>query len=65
MALRWYAGVDALVLLGVGRDLFADKKVHPVYLYGVPLLVFGQTVTMTMFLRQTPAWMSIARWLIQ
>ncbi len=63
-ALRWYAGVDALILLGVARDLLVIRKVHPVYLYGLPLLIFVQAVTMVMYLQQTPAWMTIAHWLI-
>ena len=64
MALKWYAGVDALLLLGVCRDFVVNRRVHSVYLYGVPLLVFGQTIAMTMFLLRIPTWMVIARWLL-
>jgi hypothetical protein len=62
--LRWYGGVDALILLGVARDLLVMRRVHAVYLYGLPLLIFVQVVTMVMYLQQTPAWMTIAHWLI-
>jgi len=59
-----YAGVDALILLGVGRDLFVTKRIHPVYLYGLPLLITGQVVTMYIFLAKQPEWMVIARRII-
>lgn len=32
----FYAGVDALILLGMTRDLLAAKRIHAVYLYGSP-----------------------------
>jgi hypothetical protein len=35
----FYVGVDVLILLGVVRDLIVTKRVHPVYLYGLPLLM--------------------------
>lgn len=39
----FYAGVDFLLLLGVLRDLVVTKRVHPVYVYALPLLALGQT----------------------
>jgi hypothetical protein len=63
-ALRWYAGVDALILLGVARDLVVSRNIHVVYRYALPALVLGQVVTMMLFLRSVPAWMAIGRWLI-
>ncbi|MDE3156101.1 MAG: hypothetical protein KGN76_13420, partial [Acidobacteriota bacterium] len=63
-ALRWYAGVDLLILLGVGRDLLVNRKVHPVYRYGLPAIVCGQVVAMVLFLERVPAWMAISHRLI-
>lgn len=63
--IRWYGGVDLLLLLGVLRDLVVIRKVHAVYVYGVPPIVLGQAAAMTIFLRHTPAWMAIAHWLIE
>jgi hypothetical protein len=63
-ALRWYAGVDALILLGLARDLIVNRNIHAVYRYALPAVVFGQVVTMILFLQRVPAWMAIGRWLI-
>ena len=59
-----YAGVDALILLGVGRDLFVTKHIHPVYLYGLPLIILGQAVTMYIYLTKDPEWMVIGHRII-
>jgi hypothetical protein len=61
VAPNWfYAGVDVLILLGVTRDLLMTKRIHPVYLYGLPLLMLGQTATMYTFLSDSPVWLRIA-----
>jgi hypothetical protein len=61
VAPNWfYAGVDVLILLGVTRDLLVTKRIHPVYLYGLPLLMLGQTATMYTFLSNSPVWLRIA-----
>ena len=59
-----YAGVDTLILLGVGRDLFVTKHVHPVYLYGLPMMILGQALTMYIYLTKEPDWMVIAHRII-
>jgi len=59
-----YAAVDVLILLGVGRDLFVTKRIHPVYLYGLPLMIVGQVLTMYIYLAKQPEWMLIARRII-
>lgn len=56
----FYAGVDTLILLGVVRDLVVTKRVHPVYLYGLPLIMLGQTAVMYTSLKSLPVWMKIA-----
>jgi hypothetical protein len=46
MPRHWfYAGVDALILLGLVRDLLVMKRPHSVYIYGMPLMMVGQTAT--------------------
>jgi hypothetical protein len=62
--IRWYGGVDLLILLGVLHDLVVVKKIHAVYVYGVPLIVFGQVVAMTFFLQRPPAWMTLTHRLL-
>ncbi len=59
-----YAGVDALILLGVGRDLLVTKHIHPVYLYGLPMMILGQALTMYIYLSKEPDWIVIAHRII-
>ena len=59
-----YAGVDFLILLGVTRDLIATKRVHPVYLCGLPAMMLGQIVAMHTYLAASPVWLRIAHRLL-
>jgi hypothetical protein len=56
----FYAGVDSLILFGVVRDLVVNKRIHPVYLYGLPLLMLGQLTIMYTSLHSLPVWMRVA-----
>jgi hypothetical protein len=56
----FYSGVDALILLGVLRDLFVMKKVHRVYWYALPVLVVAQVFVMRTLLSNAPWWTRIA-----
>jgi hypothetical protein len=47
--------VDAVMLLGVARDLLVDGRVHKVYLYGIAAVVVGQSVTIYLW-RGAPGW---------
>jgi hypothetical protein len=47
--------LDLLILLGVARDLLVDRRVHKVYLYALPLLIFGQSFAIYMW-RSNPSW---------
>jgi FtsH-binding integral membrane protein len=47
--------VDAVMLLGVARDLLVDRRVNKVYLYGIPALVVGQNLAIYLW-RGAPAW---------
>ena len=60
----FYAGVDALVLLGAIRDLLVDRRVHPVYLYVLPALVVGQAVVTYTVANSLPYWESIGHALL-
>jgi hypothetical protein len=61
----WYVGVDALIGAGVARDWIVLRSVHPVYQYGIPVLVLGQTTTMWIYLSGSPAWTAIAHSLLR
>ncbi|HEX4322887.1 MAG TPA: hypothetical protein VHZ52_18380 [Acidobacteriaceae bacterium] len=58
-------GVDALILLGVARDLIVDRRVHKVYLYALPGFVCCQVICMQAFLHQWPWWLKIAEFLVR
>jgi hypothetical protein len=51
----YYWCLDAVMLLGVARDLLVDKRVHKVYLYAIPALVIGQNLAIYLW-RGSPAW---------
>jgi hypothetical protein len=40
----FYVCVDAVMLVGVARDLLVDGRVHKVYLYAIPMVVIGQNL---------------------
>jgi hypothetical protein len=54
-ALRWYPGVDALLLLAVAQDIRAERRVHRAYVISLPLVVSGQIAAMWLYLGR-PAW---------
>jgi hypothetical protein len=51
--------LDVLILLGVGRDLVVDRRVHKVYLYALPVIVAGQAFTMYLDLGNPGWWQGI------
>jgi hypothetical protein len=51
----FYPCLDLLILLGVARDLIVDRHVHKVYLYALPLLFVGQSLSVYMW-RHNPSW---------
>jgi hypothetical protein len=52
----FYSGVDALILLGVVRDLIVMKKVQRVYWYALPALIVAQVFVMRTLLSNAPWW---------
>jgi hypothetical protein len=61
----YYAGVDTLILAAVARDWIVMRRVHPVYLYGLPALALGQATVMWINLTAAPAWVAIAHVLLR
>ena len=51
----FFVCVDAVMLLGVARDLLVDRRVNKVYLYGIPALVVGQNLAIYLW-RVAPGW---------
>lgn len=57
----FYTGVDALIFLGVVRDLIVNRRVHKVYLYALPILFACQSAAVYVVNHQPPLWMRISR----
>jgi hypothetical protein len=65
LPVEWiYVGVDVLILLGLGRDWIVDKRIHPVYLYGLPAALLGQLIALYLDLSGSSVWLTIAHRLI-
>jgi Na+-transporting NADH:ubiquinone oxidoreductase subunit NqrE len=60
----YFVCLDVLILLGVGRDLVVDRRVHKVYLYALPVIVAGQAFTMYLDLGNPGWWQGITHALI-
>lgn len=63
-ALRWYPGVDALLLLAVAHDLSVHRRIHMAYLICLPPILVGQAVAMWLFLARPHWWLVFGRHLI-
>jgi hypothetical protein len=63
-ALRWYAGVDVLLLLALARDLIVERRVHVAYAISLPPLVIGQIAAMWLFLARPHWWVELASRLV-
>ncbi len=53
--------LDLLIVLGVMRDLVVDRRVHKVYLYALPVLIVGQSLSLYMWRVNPTWWQSITR----
>ncbi len=63
-ALRWYAGVDLLLLLAIAHDLVTMRRVHVAYAISIPPVLIGQIAAMWLFLARPHWWVEFARHLI-
>lgn len=52
----FYAGVDALILLGVARDLLVTRRIHVVYRYALPAFAVAQTCAAQVWLHHPEWW---------
>jgi hypothetical protein len=44
----FYAAVDLLIAIAALRDLVVERRIHRVYLVGLPVLMFGQLLLATL-----------------
>jgi hypothetical protein len=61
----YYVGVDVLILAAVARDWIVMRRVHPVFLYGLPALALSQAIVVWIQLTAPPAWVAIAHTLLR
>lgn len=57
----FYAGVDVLILMGVVRDLIVQRRIHQVYLYALPALIFVQMIVIYLYQWNWPLCVKITR----
>jgi hypothetical protein len=60
----FYAGVDALILLGVARDLIVNRKIHVVYRYALPALIVCQVFAIQIWLHHPAWWVKVSNAII-
>ena len=60
-ALRWYPGVDALLLIAAARDIWAEGHLHSSYVISLPLVASGQIAAMWLYLARPTWWVAFAR----
>ena len=58
----YYFAIDVMIFLGVARDLIVQRRVHRVYLIGLPLLMAGQLATI--LIRYSDWWAVMSQGLI-
>ena len=61
----FYAGVDALILLGVARDLIVNRRIHVVYRYALPAFVAGQIVAFQLWTHHPQWWVRVTSAIIR
>jgi hypothetical protein len=63
--IAFFAGVDALLLLGVARDLIVNRRIHEVYRYAVPLFLAMEVLVMYTVVHGPAWWVNIATALLR
>jgi hypothetical protein len=62
---HFYYWVDAVILLGVARDLIVTRRVHTVYYCALPILIVGQQFVEHTMQAQPAWWMRIASFIVR
>jgi len=58
-------GLDTLIILGVVRDIIVEHRVHKVYLYALPTMIFLQIIAEYTFTHQSSWWIGIGNYLLR
>ncbi len=57
-------GGDALILLGVARDLMVNRRIHAVYRYVLPMLIAAQVYAVQLAFHPPAWWVKITNAII-
>lgn len=59
-----YAGVDPLILISMLRDLAVERRIHPVYLFGLPAFVLCQAGMLFTLMHRSAWWLRTDRFVL-
>jgi hypothetical protein len=62
--LALYAGVDLLISMSTLRDLAVNRRIHPVYLFGLPAFVLSQAGMLFTLMHHSAWWLKTARFIL-
>jgi hypothetical protein len=57
--------VDGLIALGAVRDAVVQKRIHPIYLWTLPILIVMQTIAIHIADHGYAPWLAFAHWLMR
>jgi len=55
---------DFLMIIAAGVDWMRTRRLHPVYLIGIPAMISGEVLCLYLAQAAPPAWMAIAKFLL-
>jgi hypothetical protein len=59
-----YAGVDLLISMSTLRDLAVNRRIHPVYFFGLPAFVLSQSAMLFTLMHHSAWWLKTARFIL-
>ena len=65
VSVSYYYWVDAVILLGVARDLIVTRQVHKAYYCALPILILGQQFVLHTVQSEPAWWMRIASFIVR
>jgi len=61
----FYTGTDLLIVAACLRDLIVNRRIHPVFLYGLPALMCVEYGGVWMFVHKPATWLAICNLLLK
>jgi uncharacterized membrane protein YozB (DUF420 family) len=60
----FYGAIDLLILAAIARDLLVQRRAHPIFVLGLPLMAAGQLATWLLWRYPPQPWLSFLRGLV-